>query len=160
MEVRRVRPEEWRALRDVRLRALADAPSAFETRYEEARLRPDGRWIDSAAASADGDRQAMFLAWDGDEVVGIAGTYVEPDGNRWLISMWTDPAQRGRGVGRGLVEAVVAFARAAGSTELLLEVTSGNDAAHALYRACGFEDDGPGLPHPDGEPTRGMRLAL
>jgi ribosomal protein S18 acetylase RimI-like enzyme len=160
MEVRRVRPDEWRVLRGVRLQALADAPSAFETRFEDARARPEQWWIDWAAASAAGDRQAMFLAWEGGAPVGIAGTYLEEDGDRWLISMWTDPALRGRGVGRALVNEVVAFARAAGSTELLLEVTHGNDAARALYRACGFEDGSPGLPHPDGEPTHGMRLVL
>jgi ribosomal protein S18 acetylase RimI-like enzyme len=160
MDIRRVRPEEWRALRDVRLRALADAPSAFETRYEEARLRPEEWWVDWAARSASGDRQAMFLAWDGHDAVGIVGTYVEEDGNRWLISMWTDPGRRGRGVGRALVETVVAFARAAGSRELLLEVTHDNDGAFALYRSCGFEVTGRGDPHSGGEPTRELRLAL
>jgi len=157
--VRRVTAEEWRSLRDVRLRALRDAPAAFETRYEEARLRPEDWWVDWAARSAAGDAQAMFLAWDGDAPVGIAGTYAE-DGDRWLISMWTDPATRGRGVGRALVDAVVEFARAAGSAELLLEVTHGNERAHALYRSCGFEDGEEGEPHPDGMRTHGMRLAL
>jgi ribosomal protein S18 acetylase RimI-like enzyme len=160
MDIRRVRPEEWEVMRDVRLRALADAPSAFETRFEEARLRPDEWWHDWAARSAQGDGQAIFLAWDGDDAVGIVGTYVEDDGNRWLISMWTDPERRGEGVGRALVETVAAFARAAGSSELLLEVTLGNDSALALYRACGFEETGSGRPHSDGEPTRDMRLAL
>jgi GNAT superfamily N-acetyltransferase len=160
MEVRRVRPEEWQALRDVRLRALADAPAAFATRYEEARERPGRWWVDWAARSATGTAQAMFLAWDGHRPVGIVGTFVEDGGARWLISMWTEPAARGRGVGRALVDATVVFARAAGSTELLLEVTEGNDPAYALYRTCGFEDGSPGDSHPDGTPTRGMRLAL
>jgi GNAT superfamily N-acetyltransferase len=157
--VRRVSAEEWRALRDVRLRALEDAPHAFATRFEEARERPEEWWIDWAARSAAGDGQAMFLAWDGDTAVGIAGTFVD-EGARWLISMWTAPAARGRGVGRALVAAVVAFARSAGTAELLLEVTEGNDEADALYRRCGFVDAGSGEGHDDGTPTHLMRLAL
>jgi GNAT superfamily N-acetyltransferase len=158
VEVRRVSPEEWQALQDVRLRALEDAPSAFATRVGEARLRPDAWWIDWAAKSADGDGQAMFLAWDGAAVVGMVGTFVE-DGRPWLIAMWTDPGARGRGVGRALVEATAVFARAVGSRDLFLQVLEGNDSAYSLYRSCGFEDDGPGEPHED-RPTRTMRRAL
>lgn len=159
MVVRRVTADEWRALRDVRLRALADAPTAFETRLEDARERPEQWWVDWAARSAAGDAQAMFLAWDGDASVGIAGTYVDAD-TRWLISMWTAPEARGRGVGRALVDAVVTFARDAGSDELRLEVTEGNDAAAALYRSCGFVANGIGDPHADGTATHLMRLVL
>jgi ribosomal protein S18 acetylase RimI-like enzyme len=158
VEVRRVGADEWRVLRDVRLRALADAPEAFATRFEEAGLRPDDWWIDWAARSADGDGQAMFLAWDGAAAVGIVGTFVE-DGRRSLIAMWTDPGARGRGVGRALVEATAEFARGAGSDSLFLQVLEGNDTAASLYRSCGFEDTGPGEPHDD-RPTREMRLAL
>jgi GNAT superfamily N-acetyltransferase len=158
MEVRRVRPEEWQALRDVRLRALEDAPDAFATRFEEARLRPDQWWIDWSASSADGDGQAMFLAWEEARAVGMVGTFVDDD-RRWLIAMWTDPAARGRGVGRALVEATVELARAAGSDELFLQVLEGNDIAASLYRTCGFTDEGPGEPHND-RPTRTMRLVL
>lgn len=157
-DVRRVHPRDWRALRETRLRALADAPDAFATRYEEARERPDEWWSDWAARSADGDGQAMFLAWEGPATVGLAGTFVE-DGRRWLISMWTDPAARGRGVGRALVEATVAFARAAGSSELFLQVLEGNEAAYSLYRSCGFANAGEGEPHDD-RPTHVMRVAL
>lgn len=42
-DVRRVRPEEWQALRDVRLRALTDAPEAFAARLEESRRHPEAR---------------------------------------------------------------------------------------------------------------------
>ncbi len=158
VEVRRVSADEWQSLRDVRLRALADAPAAFATRVEEARLRPEEWWVDWAARSAAGEDQAMFLAWDETKPVGIVGTYVE-DERRWLISMWTDPGARGRGVGRALVEATAAFAQASGSRQLFLQVLVGNDSAHSLYRGCGFEDDGPGEPH-DKRPTLQMRLEL
>jgi GNAT superfamily N-acetyltransferase len=159
VDVRRVRAEEWHALRDTRLRALEGAPEAFATRFEEARLRPDDWWIDWAARSADGESQAMFLAWEGAAPLGIVGTFVGENGRRWLIAMWTDPDARGRGVGRALVEATAEFARAAGSDELFLQVLEGNDTAASLYRACGFADTGPGEPHDD-RPTREMRLAL
>jgi GNAT superfamily N-acetyltransferase len=158
VEVRRVSAEEWETLRDVRLRALEDAPYAFATRFDEARERPDEWWIDWAAKSAQGDSQAMFLAWDDAAPIGLVGTFVEDDGRRWLISMWTDPTARGRGVGRALVEATATFARQTGSRELFLEVAHGNDAAHSLYLSCGFEDDGPG--DPSDPPTRNMRLTL
>jgi len=158
-DVRRVCPEEWQALRSTRLRGLADAPGAFATRVEDARERPDEWWIDWAAASAEGEGQAMFLAWDGTAPVGIVGTFVGDDGRRWLIAMWTAPGARGRGVGRALVEATATFARAAGSRELFLQVIEGNDTAASLYRSCGFEDTGPGEPH-DNRPTREMRLTL
>jgi GNAT superfamily N-acetyltransferase len=158
VDVRRVRAEEWHALRDTRLRALEDAPEAFPTRFEEAQRRPDDWWIDWAAASAEGNGQAMFLAWDGAAAVGIVGTFVE-DGRRSLIAMWTDPAARGRGVGRALVEATVSFARDAGSRDLFLQVLEGNDTAASLYRSCEFEDIGPGELHED-RPTRSMRRAL
>jgi GNAT superfamily N-acetyltransferase len=159
VEVRRVGADEWQTLRDVRLRALEDSPDAFATRFDDARPRPEAWWTDWAAASADGDGQAMFLAWEGATAVGIVGTFVGQDGRRWLIAMWTDPGARGRGVGRALVDATAAFARAAGSRELFLQVLEGNDAAASLYRSCGFEDTGPGEPHDD-RPTREMRLAL
>jgi GNAT superfamily N-acetyltransferase len=158
VEVRRVSADEWRALRDVRLRALEAAPSAFATRLEEARERPDEWWIDWAAKSAEDDGQTMFLAWEGAAQLGIAGTFVE-DGRPWLIAMWTDPGARGRGVGRALVEATAEFARATGYRDLFLQVLESNDSASSLYRSCGFEDDGPGEPH-DARPTRNMRRAL
>jgi len=41
VRVRRVEPHEWQQLREVRLRALADAPTAFLTKLADARDLPD-----------------------------------------------------------------------------------------------------------------------
>jgi len=55
------------------------------------------------------------------------------------------PGHRGRGVGRRLLEAVEAAARAAGCCKVTLEVRDDNAGAQALYRALGY-GDGP-APH-------------
>jgi ribosomal protein S18 acetylase RimI-like enzyme len=148
MEVSRVRTDEWEALRDVRLRALEESPSAFGTTFAEARVRPDAWWVEWARRSAETDEQAMFLAWLEGRPAGIAGTFAREDGAWQVISMWVDPQARGAGIGRQLLDAVVAFARDHGAHELVLSVTDGNDTARALYERYGFADTG------DSEPLR------
>ncbi len=133
-----MRVGEWEALRETRLRALADAPDAFGTTRAEALARPEEWWRDWAALSASGPTQAMFLAWVAGEPVGMAGVF--QDEERFLvISMWTHPERRGVGVGRALLDAVVAFA---GDAEVVLSVTEGNDSAWRLYEGYGFVPTG------------------
>ena len=52
------------------------------------------------------------------------------------------PAGRRRGLGRQLLEALLAAARARGALHATLEVASDNQAALALYGACAFETAG------------------
>jgi [ribosomal protein S18]-alanine N-acetyltransferase len=59
-----------------------------------------------------------------------------------LLNVAVHPAQRGLGVGRRLVEAVVAEGRATGARVAYLEVRAGNVAARRLYRDLGFQDLG------------------
>jgi ribosomal protein S18 acetylase RimI-like enzyme len=137
LEVRRVRAGEWASLRQVRLRALAESPEAFATTFEEARTRPEGWWRRWAARSAERAEQAMFLAWEGDPA-GIGGAFAEQGGFR-VISLWVEPGVRGRGIGRALLDAAVAFA---GEAEVRLSVADGNDSARRLYERYGFVDTG------------------
>ncbi len=53
-----------------------------------------------------------------------------------------DPAGRRRGLGRQLLEALLAAAQARGALHATLEVASGNQAALALYAACDFQTAG------------------
>jgi ribosomal protein S18 acetylase RimI-like enzyme len=52
------------------------------------------------------------------------------------------PSHRGRGVGRALLAAVEARARARGCCKITLEVLETNDRARALYASCGLADVG------------------
>lgn len=49
------------------------------------------------------------------------------------------PAERGRGIGKRLVEAVIARIRARGARECFLEVRESNKSARSLYERCGFK---------------------
>jgi GNAT superfamily N-acetyltransferase len=53
--------------------------------------------------------------------------------------MYVAPAVRGIGLGRRLVSALEAEARALGVRRLILETGVRQAAAIALYRGCGFE---------------------
>jgi [ribosomal protein S18]-alanine N-acetyltransferase len=59
-----------------------------------------------------------------------------------LLNVAVHPAERGLGVGRRLVEAVLAEGRATGARVAYLEVRAGNVAARRLYRDLGFQDLG------------------
>jgi ribosomal-protein-alanine N-acetyltransferase len=55
-----------------------------------------------------------------------------------ILSIAVGEAWRGLGIGRSLMEAAIAAARAAGAESLFLEVAEDNEAAQALYRGFGF----------------------
>jgi [ribosomal protein S18]-alanine N-acetyltransferase len=56
--------------------------------------------------------------------------------------MLVDRGWRGRGVGSALVAAAIGWARRHGLHKLCLEVFAHNTAAIALYRKCGFLEEG------------------
>ena len=142
--VRRIRPEEGAVLRDVRLAALADTPSAFASTYAREALLTARDWADRARKGSTGPGQATFFCVGGRGVVGLVGGYrPDPVSSRVeLVSMWTHPSARRAGVGRLLVGAVLAWARTGGAPEVGLWVTRGNVGAERLYRAMGFVESG------------------
>ena len=94
------------ALRDLRLRALADAPAAFEMTLPEAKRRTDEDWRQRFASSD--DRFTFVEDGANGRLVGMAFGFFDP-GTRaaYLGGMFVEPANRGAGVGRTLVGAIV-----------------------------------------------------
>jgi ribosomal protein S18 acetylase RimI-like enzyme len=145
-QIRRIHLGEADRLRDIRLRALSESPSAFGTTFAADSERPPAHWEELTAAWSEGDDGAVFVADAGAQWVGIAvGArradylgFVAPAGTVHLTSMWVAPESRGAGLGRQLLDEVVAWAGATGARVVELWVTCGNDAAHSLYRRAGF----------------------
>jgi GNAT superfamily N-acetyltransferase len=152
-ELRRITSDDWQLLRDVRLRALADAPDAFGTVLAQAQQLTDDEW----RARAGNERGLTLVAVDGDGVGRAMGGAFAPDDRPTVFvwGMWTDPAARGHGLGGRLLDALVAWCAEQGRyAEVRLHVTGGNDAARRLYTGRGFEPTGTWEPLRDGSPLR------
>jgi ribosomal protein S18 acetylase RimI-like enzyme len=108
------------------------------------------------------DRTAFGAAWKGPapherlwlipEVAFARWACVPAAGEAELLRIAVDPAHRGGGLGRRLLEACQRELAEGGLVNLFLEVRPSNAAAIDLYRACGWEPCGlrPGY-YPDGE---------
>jgi ribosomal protein S18 acetylase RimI-like enzyme len=153
IQVRRLRDGETALLRDVRLRALREAPGAFATRFEEASARPPEYWDELARAAV--EAQVTVVAMDGERCVGMVSGWLLEDtpGTAWLARLWVDPGVRRASVGSRLIEAVADWARERGATTLELSVTTNNPAAAALYARAGFVETGRRRPLP-ADPSR------
>ncbi|TFB67187.1 GNAT family N-acetyltransferase [Cryobacterium sp. Hz7] len=138
IELRTVSADDWLAWRSVRLAALNDAPGAFGSRLQEWADAPDNRWRDRL--SIPGANNLLAVDIDRNAVVGMAtGTPSKDRASRAeLISMWVDPAVRGRGVATALITAIARWAASTGATTLALSVMPDNVAARRTYERNGF----------------------
>lgn len=164
----RVRPDDWRDLRDVRLRALADAPTAFGSTLAREVAFPDDVWRERAAQGR--TLLARSLPDDGGpaggdrspgRVVGVAAVISSPDdpGTAELVSVWVDPGARGTGVAAALLRSADALAVELGARTLALWVTTTNDRALRLYERAGFVRTGATKPLPSDPRLAELRMA-
>ena len=109
--IRRLSPEEAALFREIRLEGLRRDPDAFSSTFEDESAKPLAFFAERLAASA------VFGAFRGAELLGVAGFYVQPGpkhghkGTLW--GMYVRPQARGAGIGGRLVGAVIEHARTA-----------------------------------------------
>lgn len=139
VEVRAVRPDEWKSLKSVRLRALRDSPDAFCTTYVEAAAYGDEVWIDRAGAESN---SMSFVAIDREEFVGLAVGVMCDDGVLDVVSVWVDPRHRGAGIAARLMSAVEDWGTALGAAAARLDVEAGNERAGEFYAKLGYTSTG------------------
>lgn len=154
MDVVSIDEHEWRTVKDLRLRALADSPKSFGSSLAREVDYGETDW------QALVRRGQWFRAVDSGGSIGMAaGLQPKPDArNRvHMISFWVDPASRGHGVAEALLEAVCEWARSIGAHEVGLWVADESAAARRFYRRMGFEGTGTRQPLPS-NPSIGEEL--
>lgn len=142
MEVREVRPDEFEEAG--RVTALA---------YREFVRPGEDEWERYLAHIADvagrADRTSVFVAVDDGRVLGSATLELgermddddpplQPD-EAHIRMLGVDPAARGRGVARALMDACFDRARRAGRTRMTLNTTERMSHAQGMYARMGFE---------------------
>jgi ribosomal protein S18 acetylase RimI-like enzyme len=142
IQVRPVRPEEW-------------AEAGRETRAGFAALfgETDHEYLDIVADIAErSGRTTVLVAIEEGRILGSVTLEltrkVDPErqlapDEAHLRMLGVSPAAQGRGVGRALVEAAAALARAAGKRRLTLGTLPEMAAARRLYEGMGFRGGPP-----------------
>ncbi|MFE5200106.1 GNAT family N-acetyltransferase [Streptomyces sp. NPDC056601] len=167
--VRPVRPEEWEAVREIRLAALRDpaAPIAFLETYETAVARPEEFWRERAGRFELDGSGHQFIAegadgrWWGSVTVRVeeAGApLVFGDTSEvrqaHVVGVYVRPEHRGSGVTEALFRAAVEWAHSLeGLERVRLYVHQDNARAQAFYRRFGFGRSGASVAVP-GDPAK------
>jgi len=147
LEVRRIRPEDWPALRTLRLEALEDTPHAYGETSATGRAHPDSEWQFRARRGAvGGDAFQLLVVRDG-ALVGTATTFLPEPGVALLVGVYLTPAERGAGLVELLVDGLAGWARVQGARVLRLQVHEASGRARAAYARLGFVDTGERVPY-------------
>ena len=150
MYLRKLTSHEVGLHRDLRLRALRDAPDSFGETLADAAARSMSYWEELTRSVTEPGRHVMFVACEDEDVLGSAyGLLDRERGDAGRVGgVWVEPAWRRRGVGRALLQEVFGWARARGLSRLCLSAPAHSPAAIALYSRVGFRDTGDRRPLP------------
>ncbi|MFG1815969.1 GNAT family N-acetyltransferase [Kribbella sp. NPDC049174] len=139
VSVRRLREDDWAALRDVRLRALLDAPESFYSTYQNSVALMEADWRTRLRAT---DKVTLLAEVDDDAAGMVTGAPAgederDPDA-ALMLAMWVSPESRGRGVADALTAELLIWSREQSFKRLLLWVYDAAPRAAAFYRRAGF----------------------
>lgn len=136
MLIRHTTEQDWPLLKELRLAALLDAPTAFGVTHASAAANTDDQWRDRAAGRGPA---SYLLAFDAEGAPsGMVGGVLSAAQEYNLIAMWVRPGQRGSRAAAALVDAMLAHAVAQGHRRVVLDVAPENARASAFYRKRGF----------------------
>lgn len=100
------------------------------------------RWSPAMFWSELAQRHYYLVALDGEDVVGYAGLAVIDKDESWVQNIAVRRDHQRHGVGRDLLEALLAEAKRRGAAKILLEVAVDNAPAQRLYAKYDFEPVG------------------
>lgn len=124
----------------------------FEDRYQEDFARLNRAWLDEHGLFEEGDRfhleqprtsilgtgGQIFVAVEKGKVVGVCATLVQDSDTIEFAKFAVAPEARGRGIGRQLTAAALAWARDRGARKVVLLSSRKLEAALRLYERSGF----------------------
>jgi ribosomal protein S18 acetylase RimI-like enzyme len=144
LNVRTFAPNEWHIYKDLRLRALADSPDAFSRTLVEEQVRSDDVWIKRIEQGATSGWDLPLLAEVDGTPAGLAWGRIESDypSVANLYQVWVAPNYRHLGIGKMLLDAIIAWAKAKNAKYLELGVTSADSPAMRLYIHASFKPTG------------------
>lgn len=162
ISIRPIAAHEWPQYREVRLRALKEAPDAFGSTWEREIQGTDDSWSARIAAATASGNEGAFFAVEREQVCGLIWVQIAEKKPHMasLYQMWVDPAARGQGVGRSLLSEALIWAKKHGAWQVRLGVTVADSPALKLYTSQGFRPVGKAEPLREGSPLMAQTMVL
>ena len=143
--IRRIKKEECDVYKEVRLRALKEAPYAFSTTYDSAMQRSDDMWKQQVFGAATGADQAIFIVLSEEKItIGLAALYRSSTDQKSgeMAQVWISPEYRRRGIGKELLDKVIHWGKENGIADFEARIMEGNEQAIAFYKKNNFTETG------------------
>lgn len=144
MRVKRLGEDDWRQLRDIRLRSLTEDHPVLAS-VERERGFKESHWRMRLRGSP------WFVATHYRRTVGLMSVICEPGTpaeERHVVGLWVVPEMRSAGVGEALLDAAAQEAVADGAVRLTSWLLDGDEPVEAVLRAAGFVPSGVRMPVP------------
>jgi ribosomal protein S18 acetylase RimI-like enzyme len=147
MEIRPLTENDAAPFWVIRLEGLQDSPEAFGEAYEDALATPLAEIERRLRQDNNTPHNFILGAFVAGKLVGVVGfrryIVIKAKHRAVIWGMYTTPSQRGKGIGRGLMEELIARAKALlGLDSITLSVVATNPAARQLYLNLGFKTYG------------------
>jgi RimJ/RimL family protein N-acetyltransferase len=141
-EIRRARPGDAAALVELAETVGSEPEGWLATDGSWRSVGEERRYLRTIARYP---HAAVFVAEEGERIVGRLSLARDPNPASAHVAdlgLMVAASHRRRGIGRGLLEAAVQWARESGVRKLELHVLPHNEAAIALYEDFGFRREG------------------
>ncbi|WP_308113817.1 GNAT family N-acetyltransferase [Arthrobacter sp. ISL-30] len=164
--IRRLVPQDWALLRDVRLEMIADTPMAYIESLASARRQTETQW-QARAGTMSGPDSITLVADDGTEGSRFCGLmrvvlrHPHAPGTPLqavLSSVYVAPERRGLGLADNLIDAAKEAAVELGAEVLELGVHEENDRAKRFYQRHGFSLNGASRSYPQHKSKRELLM--
>ncbi len=148
VQIVQLSPNDWTVLRDLKLKSIDQEPIAFADPGPERNkyvARTEDEWRDILAgkmSNGEPGETVMFFARVGNEYVGMVSAIVPADRSRTatIQHMFVDRTQRGRHIGRQLLEHLVVELKSKPNLDKAeLQVVATQTPAVMLYQSLGFQ---------------------
>jgi RimJ/RimL family protein N-acetyltransferase len=141
-EIRRARPGDAAALVELAETVGSEPEGWLATDGSWRSVGEERRYLRTIARYP---HAAVFVAEEGERIVGRLSLARDPNPASAHVAdlgLMVAASHRRRGIGRGLLDAAVQWARESGVRKLELHVLPHNEAAIALYEGFGFRREG------------------
>lgn len=146
--IRSVSPDDWEAIRSIRLRMLEETPLAYLETLANARSLSESDWRERGRRGQNPGELSIAAIGDDGSWLGMMGGLAHPERGPLLVGVYVAPEARGTaaGVADALIGRVEEWARTVGDV-LTLDVHEDNPRAIAFYARRGFSLTGGKRPY-------------